>query len=904
MRFTETDAMGLTKTARGTHDMLTKWRQGVPTEMQRPLLKHALQQAGLVLLAEQFFPNVQLTSSEGVGEKAENSDIFLSEIAKDIEGEQQVRALGSTLGFTSSDVQKFLSSSRAFGRVTCRGATDMLFKWRQRILPENQRVCLKRALVRAGLVFLADKHLADVAIVEGFQVDTLAEGIDAIARLGKALREHYRTFTCQIQRKPWDPTDFADLKNLFTNIIIYIEDRVTGEIERRILPNSVADVFREKVHDTLPRRILMLAHAGRGKTCFVAKLAYDWLNQDEGSPLSEVPLFFAFQMRALEKDMSLGEAALSGPLGLVHGVTAASLEDFIGRHEEDCVFAFDGYDEYKARVTVGKSQSDILLILADKKYRRCRTVVTTRPFLEQDFRQPLLVKAYTKMEIQGFTQTLSYSFIDKYFHAKGKKPEGDQLKQFIRHEDWIVEMIKIPLLCTMVCCLWEEQFIEDVSTMTGLFDSIMQFLLAHAQAKDENLNCDYQSLLDSLGEVALAGLVSSNQTLVFEESAFDGVRGAVDEGVALGILSKQTLPVRRLAKDGITSKTYIEFFHKLGQEYLAARFLSSDSERLKRFLERLSSSETPLMYANMTRFVAGQGFQPRLSVLTTTAAATSADKRQKMQNLMLECFCESNTLDEDVANLDEELFTFLSDGKLVLWSTTSIAVLGVQKLPSCLQVKVTSVELMYCYLEHGLTDQLWRSLASCKNLREMKIWESSLNFCDTPKLITVTRLTVGPLEHTYQYVGLIASLPSLQELSVENNPNLDKLNAVITSVATGLRHTDSKLRCLTISGCNGRLSEEAVELFLDCSRMNMPCLEKLELISLRIEEVLLVHILMRFRASRYMSNIRIINCTQEGGAVQQYLNFQADNIHGGIEVALQHTFRNPSRTYKIPSTYC
>ena len=161
---------------------------------------------------------------------------------------------------------------------------------------------------------------------------------------------------------------------------------------------------------------------------------------------------------------------------------------------------------------------------------------------------------------------------------------------------------------------------------------------------------------------------------------------------------------------------------------------------------------------------------------------------------------------------------------------------------------------MYCHLEHGLTDKLWRSLASCKNLQEMKIWESSLNFCDTPKLITVTRLTVGHLEHTYQYVGLIASLPSLQEMSVENNPNLDKLNAVITSVATGLRQTNGKLRCLTISGCNGRLSEEAVK-FLDRSRMNIPYLKKLELVSLRVDENWLVHTLSEFRASRYMSNI-------------------------------------------------
>ena len=142
-------------------------------------------------------------------------------------------------------------------------------------------------------------------------------------------------------------------------------------------------------------------------------MAYDWSYQEESSPLSDIPLFFALKLRVADEDMSLGEAILSETLGNIHGVTPESLEGFIGRHEDDCGLALDGYDEYKGKLSTKNPKSSIILAIGNKIYRRCRLIVTSRPYLEKEFKVPGLARVYTKMEIKGFTQFQATSFMEK-----------------------------------------------------------------------------------------------------------------------------------------------------------------------------------------------------------------------------------------------------------------------------------------------------------------------------------------------------------------------------------------------------------------------------------------------------------------------------------------------------------
>ena len=95
------------------------------------------------------------------------SDQLISDLASDIESEEHVESLGRALGVTQAAINRHMATNRLSGRVTCSGTRCMLYEWRQTVLPTDQHVSLKSALLEAGLVCLAHRYLKDAAIPEG-----------------------------------------------------------------------------------------------------------------------------------------------------------------------------------------------------------------------------------------------------------------------------------------------------------------------------------------------------------------------------------------------------------------------------------------------------------------------------------------------------------------------------------------------------------------------------------------------------------------------------------------------------------------------------------------------------------------------------------------------------------------
>ena len=91
----------------------------------------------------------------------------LRNVAKAIESDDQMRALGRELGFSERFLDRFAASNRIEGMITYKGNTDMLFEWRQEVVPSELPFRLKKALRKAGLVFLAAKHFPDILQPEG-----------------------------------------------------------------------------------------------------------------------------------------------------------------------------------------------------------------------------------------------------------------------------------------------------------------------------------------------------------------------------------------------------------------------------------------------------------------------------------------------------------------------------------------------------------------------------------------------------------------------------------------------------------------------------------------------------------------------------------------------------------------
>ena len=94
-------------------------------------------------------------------------DLDFVKVARDIEHEGQMRALGRELCFEKSDLDKFEAANRSTGRVSFGGIKEMLLEWRRGVRPAEQPAELKMALLRAGMIHLADKFFSNVQCLEG-----------------------------------------------------------------------------------------------------------------------------------------------------------------------------------------------------------------------------------------------------------------------------------------------------------------------------------------------------------------------------------------------------------------------------------------------------------------------------------------------------------------------------------------------------------------------------------------------------------------------------------------------------------------------------------------------------------------------------------------------------------------
>ena len=195
------------------------------------------------------------------------------------------------------------------------------------------------------------------------------------------------------------------------------QDKYSPDRQREKVPlnGSVNDVFNTTVDGTFPMRIVMVGEAGRGKTTAVAKMAYDWANRVDNSPLTDVPLLFVLKMRQIDRNTSLVQAIISQLLGKKFSKEGSALMDYIQKHEEHVVIIFDGYDEFDGSVLSERNQSDVIDILKYETCRECRVLLTTRPVREKDFDDRNINIVYAKLEIHGFSHAYVNHYIDNFF---------------------------------------------------------------------------------------------------------------------------------------------------------------------------------------------------------------------------------------------------------------------------------------------------------------------------------------------------------------------------------------------------------------------------------------------------------------------------------------------------------
>eukprot|EP00057_Strongylocentrotus_purpuratus_P024209 XP_011678683.1 PREDICTED: uncharacterized protein LOC105445181 [Strongylocentrotus purpuratus] len=86
---------------------------------------------------------------------------ILKQIADDLYDEAKIDSLAGQLGILHGDIQRVHMTNVKTNRVTSNGTRHMLKQWRRGVSREEERMKLRKALLAAGLVNLADLYLSE-----------------------------------------------------------------------------------------------------------------------------------------------------------------------------------------------------------------------------------------------------------------------------------------------------------------------------------------------------------------------------------------------------------------------------------------------------------------------------------------------------------------------------------------------------------------------------------------------------------------------------------------------------------------------------------------------------------------------------------------------------------------------
>uniref|UniRef100_A0A671S1W2 NACHT domain-containing protein n=1 Tax=Sinocyclocheilus anshuiensis TaxID=1608454 RepID=A0A671S1W2_9TELE len=338
----------------------------------------------------------------------------------------------------------------------------------------------------------------------------------------------------------------------------------------------------ESLLKTTSRVVTLLGQAGSGKTLLVHCLGRDWA---EGS-FPSIHLLFLLEFRQLNlisRDLSLKELLfLFYPAGDDDEEQSDAVFEFILSNPEKVCFIFDGYDEFRAKLTHPEKLesindpnkplplTDLLSGLCSRRFLPdCTVLVTCRP---RDVTDMFGSPGFITCELQGFDRLGVKEYAEQYFHKK-----GDELKKkavnLLTNNRHLLSMSHVPGLCHICCVCMEHLFSSDGTDLqlpTSLTQIYMQILLAFLKRINGGVVSGtsplqrYRSKIVEMSQLALKGLEES--TIVFMDT--DASPELQEFGVKSGILSC----VKLTREDGSSGYGFT-FMHLTMQEFLAALHL-------------------------------------------------------------------------------------------------------------------------------------------------------------------------------------------------------------------------------------------------------------------------------------------------------------------------------------------
>ena len=385
-----------------------------------------------------------------------------------------------------------------------------------------------------------------------------------------------------------DKNDVEELKNKliqkyqtnFKTITLLLNDEKTNEIfikpaiikeqtekdkkeeayKREAILNSYEEIHKPKepikIEELLniSNKSLIYGKAGVGKTTFCKYIAYKWVNNE---------LYEAFDYVVY---IALREWKRDGLKGaILDNYYSSDIKELYFDIEENnskTLFLFDGYDELDAdkKATLQKEINT---------YNLQNYIITTRPYGYQksDF------NVDESFETIGFTDKNIEQYIEAFFKENSEKSKG--LKEFLQRNISIKHIAYIPLMLEMICSLWKEGKLENITTMSELYtECIENFFLEYTEKKETDYIQDKEEeIFKYLGKIAFEGL--KQQKIVLDKN----ITKTIDKSFFVDYILKTGFLISEdLNKANPFLNTY-QFLHLTFQEYFSALYVSKLSKK-------------------------------------------------------------------------------------------------------------------------------------------------------------------------------------------------------------------------------------------------------------------------------------------------------------------------------------
>ena len=344
---------------------------------------------------------------------------------------------------------------------------------------------------------------------------------------------------------------------------------------------------------------------GIGKTTFCLKLAYDWAHGNIPSECSFPKFEFVFLLKCdVDGDImeAISEQLLPRDMDMEKSVEKLlHLMKDIHNQERLMLIILDGLDELPQQ-----SRHHVDELLHRRILPFCYVLATTRQERGIEVRKSAVFDIH--LEVKGYTESDSISYIRRHFETIDQSPKGERLIEEMQQNTLLNALQNNPLNLLLLCVVYEDYEGKLPTSLTELYQVIVRCLLRRHCAKrnlpvpedDSVLDKTFEKEILALGE--LAWLCLQSDRYGFRETELDEFEKRYPGLVAreLGLLYKEE-SLKRLKPQ----HEYC-FLHKTFQEYVAAAYIAEKlvNQQFNVF-ERIIFNDLVTKYPQVFFFVSG-----------------------------------------------------------------------------------------------------------------------------------------------------------------------------------------------------------------------------------------------------------------------------------------------------------